>query len=393
MSNLSFPRFCNPLSTIFPQFAPTVIMVACVTTLVGCATVAGAKQDAVIAGRNITGATSAGDMPATGAFVADNGVVFTVTELNASNIPTPRYMAKNPVTLPPATAGNGVSYVMAAGDMIDIRLPNYPEITPLAPAISSNPYANGFLIDQAGYIQFPMIGKVKAAGLTVTQLTDVLTSRLSRYLRLPDPQVRVISYRANKFYIDGEVKNPGEFAIADQPVSIYSAIAMAGGTSDTSDTEDITLVRNGRTYHFGLKSAQKLGYSPNNLLVRNGDAIHINQKVKNKVTVIGEFGKPNPVEIPDEGITLASVIGEASGLDRTTANARRVFILREDAARNTSDLYYVDLTTITNFALANRFKMQPNDIVYVDPTGLARWNRVITLISPSISLPGLLRQL
>jgi polysaccharide export outer membrane protein len=43
------------------------------------------------------------------------------------------------------------------------------------------------------------------------------------------------------------------------------------------------------------------------------------------------------------------------------------------------------MQNLTSFALANRFEMQPNDILYVDPTGLTRWNRVISSILPSTS--------
>lgn len=356
-------------------------------SLYGCATIEGAKQDATIATRSIGSGTHAGDLPANGTFVASNGVVFTVTELHAQNIPAPLVTARAPLSLPPASKySNAVgNYQIAPGDVLDIKMPGYPEF--------AESDVKGRTVDQSGYIQFPMVGRIKAAGLTPMQLSDALNSRLSRYLKLADAQVNITSYRGNRFYIDGEVRTPGEFVIADQPVSIYTAIGMAGGaTTENADTENITLVRNGRTYQFGLKSAQRAGYSPNNIMIRNGDAIHVGDKVKRKITVIGEFGKQEPVEIPEDGISLASVIGEASGLQPTTANARKVYVLRENPYMNTAHLYYTDLTTITNFAIANRFKMQAGDIVYVDPTGLTRWNRILNLILPSVVIPQTIRQ-
>ena len=43
------------------------------------------------------------------------------------------------------------------------------------------------------------------------------------------------------------------------------------------------------------------------------------------------------------------------------------------------------MQSITSFALANRFEMRANDIIYVDPTGLTRWNRVLSSLLPSTS--------
>ncbi|MGD4317454.1 SLBB domain-containing protein, partial [Xanthomonas citri pv. citri] len=83
----------------------------------------------------------------------------------------------------------------------------------------------------------------------MSQLTNQIANLLSRYLKHPDPQVRVLSYRGHKFYVDGQVKSPGQYDIADQPVNLYTAISMAGGTINTSDTNNIQLIRDGRTYN------------------------------------------------------------------------------------------------------------------------------------------------
>lgn len=324
-------------------------------------------------------------------FVADNGIRFNVAELSVNNIPAPDIFAKKTVSFPPLTRDGGVYNRIAKGDVLGINLPGYPEVVGTSSAAGNSIYGNGFLVDQSGHIQFPMIGRIKAEGLTVAELTSQLTIRLSRYLKHPDPQVRVLSYRGNKFYVDGQVKSPGQFDIADQPINLYTAISMAGGTSEKSDTNNIQLIRAGRTYNFGFKSLQNAGYSPNQVIIRNGDTIKIGDLTENKITVMGEFNKISNIEIPENGISLAGVIGEANGLIGTTANAKKVYVLRENSSNN-ANIYYVDMTSLTNFSLANRFKMQPGDVVYVDPTGLTRWNRILSQILPSAALPGVVRQ-
>lgn len=166
---------------------------------------------------------------------------------------------------------------------------------------------------------------------------------------------------------------------------------MAGGTINTSDTNKYSAIRDGRSYNFGFKSLQNAGYSPNSLYLRNGDTIKVGDITNHKVTVMGEFTKPSTIQIPDNGLSLISAIGEANGMVPTSANAKKVYVLRENSYQNESNIYHIDLTSITNFSVANRFKMQPGDVVYVDPTGLTRWNRVISQILPTSSIANIAR--
>ena len=51
-----------------------------------------------------------------------------------------------------------------------------------------------------------------------------------------------------------------------------------------------------------------------------------------------------------------------------------------------TEVYQLDLTSIADFGLANKFKMRSNDIVYVDASGLARWQRVVNQVIPFSSI-------
>lgn len=359
----------------------------------------------LLVGCTVTSGLSVGDLPTQDngteviptSFVADNGVFFSVQELTAHTIPPYNPTSKRPNTnvnvRSLVRAPSSYAYKIAKGDVLNISLPAYPEVTPQMTYNNTNPYAAGVLVDQEGFIQFPLIGRIKVLGMTTTQLTNTLNAKLGHYLKYPDAQVRVLNYRGNKFYIGGQVKNPGQYDIADQPVSIYEAMSLAGGSNNTADTENVSLTRQGRVYHLGLRSLQNMGISPHNIIIQHGDSIHIGSRENNKVYVVGEFGKPNPVAIPEDGISLSGILGEANGLNSATANAGKIYILRENYGQNTASIYHLNLKTITNFSVANRFIMQPDDIVYVDPTGLARWNRVVNLLLPSASAVNFARGL
>lgn len=334
---------------------------------------------------SINSGLQSGDLPPQGTFIAENGMQFNIQPLSLASLPaSPAYSKvrntssgiKNARVRELLGAPRNAEYRLAKGDILTISLGDYPQI-PKSEV--------GYPIDQQGYIQFPLVGRVKANGLSVPQFTNQLRSQLQRYLKYPDPQVQVLKYRSNNFFIDGAVKQSGEFSMDDRPVSLYTALSMAGGVAGEGDSNSVVLTRNGTSYELGLNDLKDMGVSANQIYLRDGDVIHVNSRDRNKVFVLGEFGSIKPIEIPDQGLSLTQLLGEVSGLDGRTADAARLYIIRDYGNASYTDIYHANLQSVTNLALANRFEMQPNDIVYVDPTGLTRWNRVLSSILPSAS--------
>ncbi len=354
----------------------TTVCLSFVFLLSGCASISPGLQS--------------GTLPVDGAFVAENGIQFNVQPLSLAMIPPKQALVPSADLINLIRTSSPIDYRIAQGDILSIVLIGYPDIKVSGSDDSTNPYASGFPVDQQGFIQYPLIGRIKASGLSVPTFTANLQAKLQRYLKYSDPQVKIINYRGNKFFIDGEVSRPGEFAIADTPVSLYSAISMAGGATPAGDSNNIVLNRKGTNYSLGLQSLRQIGSSANNIYLQDGDSIHVNSQSQNKVYVLGEFGQVEPVPILEQGLSLANVLGESSGLNANTANAAKVYVIRDDPRYTRTNIYYVDMQTMTNFALANRFEMQANDIVYVDATGLTRWNRIISALLPSTSAINLL---
>ena len=84
-----------------------------------------------------------------------------------------------------------------------------------------------FAIDGSGHIQLPLVGQVKAAGLTVHQFVAEMTTALQNgYLKDPKVSAQVLNYRP--FYIIGEVNKPGEYPY-ENGLTILRAVALAGG--------------------------------------------------------------------------------------------------------------------------------------------------------------------
>lgn len=346
----------------YPPQLSTITCLVFFTVISGCSSINSGLQ--------------VGNLPPSGAFVAENGITFNVQPLDMSTLPAKQAPVLDNELYNLVKASGPVSYRIEAGDVISIVLTDYQNISASTSSLT---------VDQQGFIQFPLIGRLKASGMSVPQFTAVLQGRLQRYLKYSDPQVRVINYLGSKFFIDGEVTKSGEFSITDAPVTLYGALSMAGGATATGDSNNIVLNRRGKNYNLGLQSLRQMGLSANQIYIQDRDSIHVNSQSRNKVYVLGEFGRIAPVAIPEQGLSLAHVLGESSGLNASTANAAKVYIVRDNSQYNYTNIYYADMQTITGLALANRFEMQANDILYVDPTGLTRWNRVISALLPSTS--------
>ncbi|WP_228379070.1 polysaccharide biosynthesis/export family protein [Chryseobacterium piperi] len=99
-----------------------------------------------------------------------------------------------------------------------------------------------YLVNEEGYINFPVLGNVYAKGMTQVQLKNDLESRLKRYLT--DPLVTITLKNFNVSVL-GEVKNPGQKESATQKLNIFQALSLAGDMTDFGNRTKVKLIRTG----------------------------------------------------------------------------------------------------------------------------------------------------
>ena len=131
------------------------------------------------------------------------------------------------------------------------------------------------------------------------------------------------------------------------------------------------------------------GVNPNSILLQAGDMLRVPGRDESKVYIIGEVSKPLALPLQNGRMTLNAALGEAAGVSPLTGNARQVYVIRTRAdATNGAQpaVYHLDAKSPTALILAEQFELQPKDVVYVDASSLANWNRVISLILPSAAL-------
>jgi polysaccharide export outer membrane protein len=107
-------------------------------------------------------------------------------------------------------------YHLGTGDKLKITVYQEPDLS------------GEFSVDVSGQVQFPLVGQVKAAGLTTHQFTDEVKAALSSGGYLKDPKVSVEVTNFRPFYIMGEVNKPGEYPY-ETGLTVLGAVALAGG--------------------------------------------------------------------------------------------------------------------------------------------------------------------
>lgn len=123
------------------------------------------------------------------------------------------------------------AYTLGSGDKVRVTVFGHEDLS------------GEFEVDGSGNISLPLIRNVKAEGLTVRQLEQSITERLSPdYLINPSVSVEVLNYRP--FYIYGEVTKPGSYPFVNG-MTVVNAVAMAGGFTYRARTGSVRIVRAG----------------------------------------------------------------------------------------------------------------------------------------------------
>jgi polysaccharide export outer membrane protein len=133
---------------------------------------------------------------------------------------------------------------------------------------------SGYLVNKDGIIDFPVLGKLKVTGLTMSQLKDSLAYKLEKFLKDPIVNVRLLNY---KITVLGEVARPASYSLQSERVSVVDAIGMAGDLTIFGKRENILLVReeNGQRNFIRLNlNSSKIFESPYYYLKQN-DVLYI----------------------------------------------------------------------------------------------------------------------
>tara|TARA_R110002050_G_scaffold99955_1_gene207168 strand:- start:2227 stop:3366 length:1140 start_codon:yes stop_codon:yes gene_type:complete len=277
-------------------------------------------------------------------------------------------------------------YTVGPGDVLQIIVWDHPELT--IPAGGERSSAeSGNWVHNDGTIFYPYVGIIKVAGLRVTEIRDMVTNRLSKYIEDPQVDVSVAAFRNKKIYITGEVETPGLYPVTNVPTRLIDAIGEAGGLTSEADWSSVVLTRNGNDYRLSLRDIYQFGNTAQNILLQPNDVINVNPVTDAKVFVLGEVRQPASLQMGRNGLTLAEALAEKGGLNQQESNASGVFVFRKalEGEDHGIDVYQLNAKDAAALILADSFELQERDIVYVTAAPLVKWNRVLRLMLPSMT--------
>ncbi len=300
-------------------------------------------------------------------------------------------------------------YILGPGDKLKIIVSrDYPEL-------DSND-----LIDGEGTIYLPKIHRVFVRGLTIKELNEVLNKRYLEFIKYPNLEVRVTSYRPVKIYVDGEVESPGlqtlkgSLSLNDDGISdtyfptVFDAIRAAGGISQFSDLSKIELIRDNSISEGGGKKRTNLNFSnvltkgdtSQNIRIYDGDFIKIsktndisltqlskaiqsnlNPKFIN-VFVSGRVKNPGPIKLTKSS-TLNDAIDMAGGSKVLKGKTRFVRFLN-DGQIDTRKFKYSKRNKRGSYE--NPF-LKESDLIIIDDSILTSANEVVSdVTSPFVGI-------
>jgi polysaccharide export outer membrane protein len=246
----------------------------------------------------------------------------------------------------------------------------------------------GQKVTTEGTLFYPYAGELKVAGLTAQELRKEITKRLSdKILNDPQVDVRVTGYHSRKAFVTGAVNRPGYVKFDENPMTLPDVIADVGGFNESADPAFVQIRRGEKIYTIDYVRAFKENVAIDHILVKPGDQVFVPLKADTerdrKVYVLGEVNRSGIVRM-DHNLSLAEALAASGGINAMNASSKDIYVIRNTSEKQI-DIYQLDAKNAMALAMADRFDMNPRDIVYVDASGIATWNRLLSLIMPTVN--------
>jgi polysaccharide export outer membrane protein len=259
------------------------------------------------------------------------------------------------------------TYVLGGGDQIVIRTAEMEEI-------SEKPIR----LDTEGFINLPVLGRLKAGGLTVQQLEADLVQRLKTYVRNPQVIISVVQFRSEPVFFVGAFRSPGIYPLLGRRTLVEMLASIGGLQPNASRRLKVTRrlefgkipldnavedpVAKVSTVEISMGSLRENVNPAEDIQLQPFDVISVERA--ELVYVNGELAKVGAFELGERDfITVAQVLSLAGGLTRN-ADPKKARILRPVMNTSKRAEIMIDLTKVLS-GEANDFPILPNDVLYV----------------------------
>ncbi len=278
------------------------------------------------------------------------------------------------------------AYQIGPGDTLYITIWDHPELT--SPAGSQQQtLPNGRLIRPDGTLFYPYVGTIKAGGMTVEELRQIISKKIADYVDDPQVDVSVIGYGSQRITLEGAFAKTDPQSVTAVPMTLAQVVGTAGVDTALADLSDLVLTRDGKDYHLDL-NASGAG-AVQGMYLKPGDRLFLPYNDSREVYVMGEVIRPQAITFKTSNLSLTQAIGRAGGLNPITSNGDAVYVIRgvQNLAREPATVYH-SAHSPAAFALADNFRVHAGDVVFVGPAGVTQWNRVLSQLLPLSGIVG-----
>ena len=351
--------------------------------------------------------------------------------------------------LPPA-ADPG-PYEIGVGDVVLLATPRATSsVEQLSGLLAAQNSRQGYTVQDDGSINIPDVGRVRIAGLTIEDAEAALFQRLVENQIDPTFSLEISEFNSRKISIGGAVASPTVVPVTLTPLYLEEALAAAGGiTVEDQDYASIRLYRDGTLYQIPLTQLYSRASLTKTRLLP-GDAVFVDTEYElsqaqdyftQQITLVqarqsarssalaelqaevglrranldearsnykarvdlgadkrqyvylaGEVGKQSRFALPYERTaSLADALYDANGVASLTGDVSQIYVLRSSSDPRefgAITAWHLDARNVAHFALAPRFELRPDDIIFVAQQPVTKWSRAVSQILPQILSVG-----
>lgn len=285
------------------------------------------------------------------------------------------------------TERRGVSeYIIGTGDILTINLREGSKV---------NTY--DALVRPDGKISYSFIDNITVSGHTASEVTEILTEALKRYIREPRLELVIKEYKSKSVLLFGQINilqqgisGPGKYPLLGK-TRVLDLVVIAGGAISGKDTGNadlrhVELVRRGERYSLNLYNAMFRGDVSDNVILDSGDIVTVPEMptYAERVYVFGQVKSQGILKLKDSQDLLTAIA--LSGGTTQVAVKTDIKIIREYEERQGKPVIFsADLDQILlQGDLAQNIKLKDGDVIYVPRSVIGDINEFLANISPML---------
>ena len=278
-------------------------------------------------------------------------------------------------------------YIIGPGDILTINLREGSKI---------NTY--DALVRPDGKISYSFIDNIAVSGHTASEVNEILTEALKRYIREPRLEIVIKEYKSKSVLLFGQINvlqqgtsGPGKYPLLGK-TRVLDLIVAAGGaisgkeTGGNADLRQVELVRQGERYSLNLYNAMFQGDVSDNIILDNGDIVTVPEMstFAQRVYVFGQVKSQGILKLKDSQDLLTAIA--LSGGTTPVAVKTDIKIIREYEERQGKPIILsANLDQILlQGDLAQNIKLKDGDVIYVPRSVIGDINEFIANISPML---------